>query len=154
MSNNEAHYDKSNAGYDVDNDLGGYDSTDSCADAEYFYKAGQYNADDEHDVANDGADKYDNVNANDAYDYDDEVFWWSGYLQDDNDGDALVNRTKKEKTGNTTTMLIRGRSLLAAGVILTWNPRIATGVDGERLKITDVVNVNQLFRRYTCPIPL
>ena len=138
----------------MDKDLSGYDNADSCADAEYIYNAGKYDADDEHDAANDGADEFDDVNANDAYDYDNEVFWWSGYLQDDNDGDALVNRTKKEKLGNTTTMLIRGRSLLVAGVILTQNPRISTGVDGERLKITDVVDVNQLFWSYTCPIRL
>ena len=100
LSNDEARYDECNAGYDVDNDLGGYDNTDSCANAEYFYNVGQYkyDADDEHNAVNDGADKYDDVNDKEAYDYDNEVFWWSGNLQDGNDnGDAIANGTKRRK---------------------------------------------------------
>ena len=71
-----------------------------------------------------------------------------------NNGDALASRTKKEETDNTATMLIRGRYALAAGVLLTWNPRVATGVDGEILKMTAVVDVNQHFWSSTCPIRL
>ena len=119
LSNDEARYNKSNAGYDLDKDLGGYDNADSCADAVYVYNAGNYDTDDECDAANDGADKY-GVDANIAYNYNDEVFWWSGYPQGDNDGDALVHRTKTEKTGSTTMMLIGVWYSLAAGVILTW----------------------------------
>ena len=54
-----------------------------------------------------------------------------------------MHRTKKEETGNTTMMLIGGRYLLAADVILTRNYNSETGVEGERLQIKDVVNVNQ-----------
>ena len=135
----------------MDKDLGRYDKWDSCADAVYVYNAGKYDADDEYDAANDGADEYD-VNAHNASDYNDEVFWWSGYLQDDNDGDALVHRMKKEETANKIMMLIGGWYLLAADVILTQNSNSETGVDGERLQIKDVVDVNQLVRSYTSPI--
>ena len=43
-------------------------------------------------------DKYDDVKDDDnAYKYDDEVFWWSVYLQDGHDnGDAPANRTNAD----------------------------------------------------------
>ena len=49
-------------------------------------------------------------------------------------------------------MLIGGWYSLAADVILTRNSNSETGVDGERLQIKDVVDVNQLIWSYTCPI--
>ena len=55
LSNDKARYNKSNTGYDLDKEWGGYDNADSCNGAEYLYNVGQYNADDEHDAANDGA---------------------------------------------------------------------------------------------------
>ena len=54
---------------------------------------------------------------------------------------------------NTATVLIGGRYALAAGVLLNWNPGIATGVDGEMLTMTAVVDVNQQLS-YKCPIHL
>ena len=50
LRNAEARCDKSNAGYDVDNELGGYFNADLWVNAEYFNNAGQYDADDEHDA--------------------------------------------------------------------------------------------------------
>ena len=37
-------------------------------------------------------------------------------------------------------------------MLLTWNPRIATGVDGETLKMVAVVDVHQQPWSYKCPI--
>ena len=83
LSNDKASYECNYAGYDVDNALG-YCDADSCADGDYCDSAGKYNkynADDKHEAAANGVDEYDDIkDGNDAYKYDNEVFWWSSYL--------------------------------------------------------------------------
>ena len=80
LSNDKARYDKCNyVGYNVDNDLDRYDDAHSCANKDYCNNVGQYNkynVDDKHEAANNGVDKYGDVNdGNNVYKYNNEVFW-------------------------------------------------------------------------------
>ena len=80
LSNDKARYDKCNyVGYNVDNDLDRYDDAHSCANKDYCNNVGQYNkynVDDKHEAANNGVDKYGDVNdGNNVHKYNNEVFW-------------------------------------------------------------------------------
>ena len=84
----------------MDKELGRYDKWDFCVDAVYVYNTGKYDADDEYNAANDGADKYD-VDTNDAYDCNDEVFWLPEFISRREQGCYLpVCPWRRERTFN------------------------------------------------------
>ena len=163
LCNAKARCDKSNAGYDVDNDLGGYVNADFCVNAEYFNNAGQYDVDDEHDtvlvgqdsskeVAYDGEDKFDDTadGRNDSAN-DNEVFWWDGWPQaGKNNGEVSQDIGKEKVELKETELLVRGQYALASDLIrLQHTGCWSTGLSLPSTGISDVVK-GETVERTTC----